>query len=92
MGTVIAKTSAVNCCLLTIFSNLFVWVIGIIISLTLGKNDSQYDIESLGLATNGVKLVGFILCTLGLLVYNHVITFCEADSKELFDNYESIGE
>jgi hypothetical protein len=56
----------------SIFSNGFIWLVGIIITLCANGNQ-EYEIESLGFVVIMMKLVGFLLATVGLLLYNEVI-------------------
>lgn len=51
------------------FSNLFVWAVGITITLV-GTGNEELQIESLGVDVILIKMVGFILATIGLLLYN----------------------
>lgn len=56
----------------SIFSNVFVWIIGIIITL-IGRPNDEYIIESLDYKVMLIKVVGFVMATIGLLLYNQVI-------------------
>jgi hypothetical protein len=55
-----------------IFCNLFIWAVGITITL-IGSGNEEFQIESIGVEVIVMKLGGFVLSTIGLLLYNQVI-------------------
>lgn len=57
---------------INIFCNGFVWIVGIVITLFAFGNE-EFEIESLGYGVILMKLAGFALATVGLLLYNEVI-------------------
>lgn len=67
-STVVATANAITLCIIRIFSNSLVWVIGIVVTLVGGDN-SEFALESLDLVVNGIKFLALICSTLGLLVY-----------------------
>lgn len=71
-STVVAKASAMILVIITIFSNGLTWLVGILITL-IGNGNNEFEIEKLDPVVNVVKAVGFIITTLGLLIYNQII-------------------
>lgn len=71
-STVVAKSSAMVLVIITIFSNGLTWLVGIVITLIADGND-EFEIEKLDPVVNAVKSVGFLITTLGLLIYNQLI-------------------
>ena len=50
-----------------------VWIIGIIVTLTLGQDSPNYRWESLNFIVIILQLLGFILLVLGNLIYNELM-------------------
>ena len=73
LSTVIIRTNAVTMSILRIFSNLFVWIIGIVITLIGGEGNAELNMEYLDLEVNLVKSGAFVVGSVGLLVYNGVV-------------------
>ena len=71
-STVVATANAITLCIIRIFSNSLVWVIGIVITLIAGDNP-EFKMESLDLVVNGIKFLALICSTVGLLVYYELI-------------------
>lgn len=72
LGQVIKSTSAFALVLLYISSNSLIWLVGVGLTYML-EGDTQFELESLSILKNGVKLVGFVITILGTLVYNRLI-------------------
>lgn len=64
-----------------------IWGFGIIITVSIGKDDEEYDLEETGVVLNLCKLGGFILVVLGTLIYHDVIKFKKSGFR---DNQESL--
>jgi len=62
----------VTLCIIRIFSNSLVWVIGIIVTVA-GDGDTELNLESLNLTVILIKLAAFILSAAGLLIYYELL-------------------
>lgn len=69
VNRLIAVANAMVYQVVNIFCNLFIWAVGITITL-IGSGDEELQIESLGTEVILIKMAGFALATIGLLLYN----------------------
>lgn len=69
LNRLIAVANAMVYQVVSIFSNLFIWAVGILITI-LGSGNEELQIESLGVEVILIKMAGFVLATIGLLLYN----------------------
>lgn len=89
VNRVVIVGSAMIFQVVSIFSNGFVWIIGIVITL-IGRPNDEYVIESLDYKVILIKLAGFVMATIGLLLYNQVIFKEKQDEKSaLLEDPES---
>ena len=82
-STVVATANAITLCIIRIFSNSLVWVIGIVVTL-IGRDNPEFALESLDLVVNGVKFLALICSTVGLFVYYELIfkKYLKASTKD----------
>lgn len=50
-----------------------IWMIGIIVTVTAGKNYPNYNWELLGAGAIIVQLLGFLILVFGNMIYNRMI-------------------
>jgi hypothetical protein len=50
-----------------------IWIVGIIVTVTVGKNEANYVWESTEAGSIAIQLVGFVLLVTGNFVYNKII-------------------
>lgn len=50
-----------------------VWVVGVVITVTIGEEKSQYKLESLSVVLNICKLLAFLLVIYGTLLYHDIL-------------------
>ncbi len=62
-------------------ATVLVWIIGIVITETFGKHNSDYIIEDTRLAPNCFKAVFFILLVYGTLLFHSLVPFCVKNRK-----------
>jgi hypothetical protein len=74
--------------IISIFSNGFVWIIGILITL-IGQGNEEFNIESLNYKVMLMKFAGFVLATIGLLFYNGILFKEKKESEQLLEDPES---
>lgn len=68
--TVSKKISPVSRSLADVCRTVIIWIFGIALTLTYGKDHSEYQIENTGVLVNILKAIGFIVLILGTLMYH----------------------
>ena len=75
--------------LLNITKTGIIWVVGIIVTISVGDNP-DYQLESLDVVVNVVKAVGFSLIVLGTLIYNRILfAKCLENQRDTMQTEES---
>ena len=62
---------------------MFIWIIGIIFTVSLGVSDDSFKWEIIGVGPILIQLTGFLLIISGNLIYNKVITAPCLITKEI---------
>lgn len=68
--TIIKYINALARALLNLTKTAFIWVIGIVVTLTAGKHDSSYEWEILTWQILVMESVGFVFLIFATLIYN----------------------
>lgn len=71
--TVTKYLSSLTRSIVDVIRTIIVWLIGIIITVTIGREEQNYRWESVNIRGIGVELVGFMILVIGNLIYNKVI-------------------
>lgn len=75
--TVSKKISPVSRSLADVCRTVIIWIFGIGVTLTYGKDHSEYQIENTGVLVNILKAVGFVVLIVGTMMYHELIPICK---------------
>lgn len=75
--TVSKLISPVSRSLADVCRTVFIWIFGIIVTLTLGKDHKEYEaMEDTRVVVNILKGLGFVVLILGTLMYHDLVRVC----------------
>jgi hypothetical protein len=71
--------------------SIFVWTVGIIITVTVGANEENYRWERTQVGAILLQILGFVLLVFGNLIYNRVIALPGKKEEEMVRDVGEVG-
>lgn len=80
--TITKRINPVSRSLADVCRTSLIWAFGLVITLTIGKNNESYILEDTTIYVNIIKFVGFIILIVGTMIYHDIIPLFNKKNKD----------